>query len=103
MISQKPIAGMNGGKDGGTHGSMARPINPAIVLSTIGLALAAIALAAPQGKALEITPITGTIRTAVHPPTEGVEPRPTSTKDGRKRYQPPKVGGPATTKGTGTR
>jgi hypothetical protein len=67
------------------------------------LALAAIALAAPQGKALEITPITGTIRTAVHPPTEGVEPRPTSTKDGRKRYQPPKVGGPATTKGTGTR
>lgn len=101
MISQRPIAGMNGGKDGGTNGSMGRPINPALVLSTIGLALAAIALTAPQGKALEIT---GTIQTAVHPPKEGVEPRPTSTKDGRKRYQPPKVGGPkGGTKGTGTR
>jgi hypothetical protein len=95
MISQKPVAGMNGGKDAGVSGSMPRPINPALVLSTIGLALAAIALTTPQGKALEITPITGPIRTAVHPPK----------KDGRKRftYQPPNVGGPATTKGTGTR
>lgn len=51
MVSQKPVAGMNGGKDGGTHGSMARPINPAFVLSTIGLAIAAIALTTPIGRA----------------------------------------------------
>lgn len=106
MIPQKITCGQNGGKDGGTNGAL-RPVKPNRRKTrrlVVGGAIALSVLVAPIARSEEIfTPQTGPIRTAIQ---ERVEPRPKSTKTGKTRlfaYQPPKVGGPEGTQGTGTR
>ena len=106
MIPQKITCGQNGGKDGGTHGAL-RPVKPKRRKTrrlVVGGAIALSVLVAPMARSEEIfTPLTGPIRTAIQ---ERVEPRPKSTKTGKTRlfaYQPPDVGGPQGTTGSGTR
>jgi hypothetical protein len=88
MIPQKITCGQNGGKDGGTHGAL-RPVKPKRRKKrrlVVGGAIALSVLVAPIARSEEIfTPQTGPIRTAL------------------TNYQPPDVGGPQRTTGSGTR